>query len=173
MKITREFVRDGKTVVVTAEPLAGERWRVRIGDVVREYHGSPLGDGGMRLQPLGEPPTAAFVAFGAPAAKAFMVRVAGHTHTLEAPASRRSASSGSDGVVRAPMTGTVLDVACKPGDVVAADQTLVVVSAMKMEHKLVAGVAGTVRELAVTKGALVEQGAELVVVEPAEARRPS
>jgi biotin carboxyl carrier protein len=98
-----------------------------------------------------------------------MVRVAGQTHTLEAPASRRSAGGGSDGVVRAPMTGTVLDVACKLGDVVGADQTLVVVSAMKMEHKLVAGVAGTVRELAVTKGALVEQGADLVVVEPVAA----
>jgi biotin carboxyl carrier protein len=64
------------------------------------------------------------------------------------------------------MTGTVLDVACKPGDVVAADQTLVVVSAMKMEHKLAAGVAGIVRKVAATKGGTVDQGAELVVVEP-------
>ena len=37
MKITREFVRDGKTVAVTAELLEGARWRVRVGDAVHEY----------------------------------------------------------------------------------------------------------------------------------------
>jgi biotin carboxyl carrier protein len=66
------------------------------------------------------------------------------------------------------MTGTVLDVRCKAGDAVAADQTLVVVSAMKMEHKLTAGIAGTVVEVAAAAGATVEQGAVLVVVEPGE-----
>ncbi|MFY9342544.1 MAG: acetyl-CoA carboxylase biotin carboxyl carrier protein subunit, partial [Planctomycetota bacterium] len=93
--------------------------------------------------------------------------------TLEAPAARLAAGhGGADGTVRAPMTGVVLDVACKPGDRVAADQTLVVVSAMKMEHKLVAGVAGTVRSVAATKGANVDQGAELVVVEPHQEKAP-
>jgi biotin carboxyl carrier protein len=68
------------------------------------------------------------------------------------------------------MTGTVLEVLCSPGDVVEADQTLVVVSAMKMEHKLAAGVAGTVRSVAIDKDATVDQGAELVVVDPADAK---
>jgi biotin carboxyl carrier protein len=74
----------------------------------------------------------------------------------------------SDGTVRAPMTGTVLEIMCKPGDMVEADQTLVVVSAMKMEHKLSAGVAGTVQSVATENGATVDQGAELVIVVPAE-----
>jgi biotin carboxyl carrier protein len=43
---------------------------------------------------------------------------------------------------------------------------------MKMEHKLTAGVAGTVRSVAAAKGATVEQGAELVVVEPAKEAKP-
>ena len=167
MKITREFVRDGKTVAVIAEFVEGDRWRVRIGDQVHEYSARALGDGGVRLQSLGEGADRAFVAYGAPLAKGYMVRVDGRTWTLEAPAARRgSGGSGSDGVIRAPMTGTVLDVACKPGDQVTADQTLVVVSAMKMEHKLTAGVAGTVRKVVAQKGGTVEQGAELVVVEP-------
>lgn len=169
MKITREFVRDGKPVAVTAEFLEGDRWRVRVGDSVHEYHCKPIGDGGLRVQTVGEAAARAFVAYGAPAAKAFMVRVDGRTHTLEAPSKQRGGGGGgSDGVVRAPMTGTVLDVACKVGDTVAADQTLVVVSAMKMEHKLMAGVAGTVRKVAAAKGGTVDQGAELVVVEPAK-----
>lgn len=169
MKITREFVRDGKTVAVTAESIGGDRWRVRVGQAVHEYHAQAIGDGGLRLQTVGEAAESAFVAYGAPAGKAFMVRVDGHTHTLAGPAARRgSGGAGSDGTVRAPMTGTVLDVSCKPGDTVTADQTLVVVSAMKMEHKLTAGLAGVVQRVAARKGGTVEQGAELVVVEPAE-----
>lgn len=173
MKITREFVRDGATVVVTAEHVAGDRWRVRVGDAVHEYAASALGDGGLRLQVLGDDAPRAFVAYCAPAGKAVMVRVDGHTHTLAAPSKQRGgAGGGHDGVVRAPMTGTVLDVACKVGDVVAADQTLVVVSAMKMEHKLVAGVRGVVRKVAASKGGTVDQGAELVVVEPQPESQP-
>jgi biotin carboxyl carrier protein len=165
MKITREFVRDGKAVAVVAEPLGGDRWRVRVGDAVHEYEARLLGDGGLRLQTLGGTEARAFVAHGAPAAKDYMVRVDGQTHTLPSPSARRGGgAAGSDGVVRAPMTGTVLEVACKPGDVVAADQTLVVVSAMKMEHKLTAGVAGTVQKVVAQKGGTVDQGAELVVV---------
>jgi biotin carboxyl carrier protein len=70
------------------------------------------------------------------------------------------------------MTGTVLEVTCKAGDRVAADQTLVVVSAMKMEHKLTAGIAGVVRAVKAQKGGTVDQGAELVVVEPQQAAKP-
>lgn len=168
MKLTREFVRDGELVAVTAEHVAGDRWRVRVGGVVHEYEARPLGDGGLRLQVVDEATPRAFVAYGAGTAKSFMVRVDGHTHALEAPAKQRAGGgAGGDGTVRAPMTGTVLDVACAVGDTVAADQTLVVVSAMKMEHKLLAGVRGVVRKVAAKKGGTVEQGAELVVVEPA------
>lgn len=170
MKITREFVRDGKPVAVVAEFVEGDRWRVRVGDVVHEYHAKALGDGGVRLQSVGEAPPRAFVAYGAAAGKAYMVRADGRTWTLEPPAQKRGGGAvGGDGVVRAPMTGTVLEVACKPGDEVAAEQTLVVVTAMKMEHKLTAGVAGVVKKVVAQKGAIVDQGAELVVVEPAKA----
>ena len=43
---------------------------------------------------------------------------------------------------------------------------------MKMEHKLTAGVAGTVRKIAATKGGTVDQGAELVVVEATKEPKP-
>jgi biotin carboxyl carrier protein len=152
MKVRREFVRDGETVVVSAEHIEGDRWRVRIGEVVREYHAQPLGDGGVRLAPVGEEFDRSFVAYGAPAGKEFMVRVNGRTHTLAAPAGRRGGGAGSDGTIRAPMTGTVLDVLCKPGDVVAADQTLVVLSAMKMETVVASPIAGTLVAMAVVEG---------------------
>ncbi|SDN80670.1 acetyl-CoA/propionyl-CoA carboxylase, biotin carboxylase, biotin carboxyl carrier protein [Cryobacterium flavum] len=46
--------------------------------------------------------------------------------------------------VRSPMPGTVIAVHAATGDVVSAGQTLLVVEAMKMEHKLVAATAGRV-----------------------------
>jgi geranyl-CoA carboxylase alpha subunit len=97
-----------------------------------------------------------------------MVRVAGRTTTLQEPQTGRArgGASGGDGVVRAPMTGTVLAVSCKPGDEVLADQTLVVVTAMKMEHKLTAGIAGVVKRVDAAIGQTVDQGAALVEVEP-------
>lgn len=167
MKISKEFVRDGKAVPVSAEHVDGDRWRVRVGLTSYEFHAVALGDGGVRLAPVGEEFERSFVAYGAPAGKDYMVRVNGRTHTLAAPASKRSGGgSAADGTIRAPMTGTVLDVSCKPGDVVAADQTLVVLSAMKMEHKLTAGVAGTVEVVSAKAGGTVDQGAALVVVTP-------
>ena len=47
--------------------------------------------------------------------------------------------------LRSPMPGTVVSVAVADGDTVELGQTVLSVEAMKMEHKLVAPVAGTVR----------------------------
>jgi acetyl-CoA/propionyl-CoA carboxylase biotin carboxyl carrier protein len=46
--------------------------------------------------------------------------------------------------VRSPMPGTVIAVHAATGDTVTAGQTILVVEAMKMEHKLVAATAGRV-----------------------------
>ena len=166
MKLSREFVRDGEVVAVQVERVEGDRFRVRVGDQVYDYDARALPDGGVRLQRLGEDGRAG-VAYGAGSQQSYMVRVDGRTHALQAPQRRGGpGGAGGDGTVRAPMTGTVLEVACKPGDRVEADQTLVVVSAMKMEHKLVAGVAGVVASISTEAGATVDQGDALVLVEP-------
>lgn len=169
MKLSREFVRGGETVAVHLESIDGDRYRVRVGDKSYEYDARALADGGVRVQRVGDDAVGS-VAYGAGSAQSYMVRTDGKTHALAAPESRRGGGGGggSDGTIRAPMTGTVLEVLCEPGDTVEADQTLVVVSAMKMEHKLSAGVAGTVQSVAIAKDATVDQGAELVVVVPAE-----
>jgi len=167
VSVQRTFVRDGENVAVVAEAVGGDHWRVRVGDQVHEFRVAALGDGGVRIVPVGATAEPACVAYGAPAGKAFMVRVRGRTHTLAAPESRRAGGgSGADGTIRAPMTGTVMKVLCKPGDVVAADQTLAVLTAMKMEHKLAAGIVGVVRKVTATEGSTVDQGAVLVEVEP-------
>ena len=108
MKTNKEYLRSGKSVAVSAEHVAGDRWRVRVGDKVYEYHAQSLGDGGVRLAPVGEEFERSFVSYGAVAGKDYMVRVNGRTHTLVSPAARQAAGGGgADGTVRAPMTGTV------------------------------------------------------------------
>ena len=167
MKLSREFVRDGEVVSVQVERVEGDRFRVRVGEHVYEYDARAMPDGGVRLQQLGEGGKGG-VAYGAGSPQSYMVRVDGRTHALEAPQRRGGAGGASgDGTVRAPMTGTVLEVSCKPGDQVDAEQTLVVVSAMKMEHKLSAGVVGVVQSVSTEAGATVDQGDALIVVEPA------
>jgi acetyl-CoA/propionyl-CoA carboxylase, biotin carboxylase, biotin carboxyl carrier protein len=77
--------------------------------------------------------------------------------------------SGADGVVTAPMPGTVTVVQAAVGDEVAAGTPLLVVEAMKMEHVLTAPVAGTVAELGVTAGQTVALDERVALVTPAAA----
>lgn len=68
------------------------------------------------------------------------------------------------GSLLAPMPGTVVRVEAEPGAAVAEGQALIVIEAMKMEHRIVAPVAGVVAELHVRAGQQVEAGAVLAVI---------
>ncbi|MEM7355542.1 MAG: biotin carboxylase N-terminal domain-containing protein [Acidobacteriota bacterium] len=69
----------------------------------------------------------------------------------------------------APMTGRVIEVAVKQGDHVEAGSTLVVLEAMKMEHRLQAQADGIVQEIHVGAGQMVDPDEILVLVVPLEA----
>ena len=75
----------------------------------------------------------------------------------------------SDGTVRAPMTGTVVEVRARVGQVVAVDEVLVTLEAMKMEYRLVAPHPGEVREVACQPGDLVDLDAALVIIDEGSA----
>ncbi|GGQ73001.1 acetyl/propionyl/methylcrotonyl-CoA carboxylase subunit alpha [Couchioplanes azureus] len=68
------------------------------------------------------------------------------------------------GTLTAPMPGTVVRVEVKAGDTVVADQPLLWLEAMKMEHVVRAPADGTVTDLPVTVGQQVGQGTTLAVV---------
>jgi 3-methylcrotonyl-CoA carboxylase alpha subunit len=86
--------------------------------------------------------------------------------TLGAPpqlgVTQTHAPAGAPGAILAPMHGKIVAVNVKPGDAVAERDLLVVLEAMKMEHRIEAVHAGTVKRVAVTPGALVAGGALLV-----------
>ena len=63
-----------------------------------------------------------------------------------------------------PMPGRIVRVLVKPGDIVSARQGLIVIEAMKMENELRASGPGTVAEVRVSEGALVEANSVLMVI---------
>jgi acyl-CoA carboxylase subunit alpha len=65
----------------------------------------------------------------------------------------------------APMPGTVLAVHAAAGEAVAAGQLLMIVEAMKMEHRITAPRAGTVTEIRVRPGDQVSGGDLLAVID--------
>ncbi len=69
------------------------------------------------------------------------------------------------GGLRAPMPGNVTAVHVAEGAAVAQGQLLLVLEAMKMEHRITAPAAGTVTELLVRAGDQVDNGALLIVLE--------
>jgi 3-methylcrotonyl-CoA carboxylase alpha subunit len=72
----------------------------------------------------------------------------------------------------APMPGTIVKVHVREGEQVQARQTLLVLSAMKMEHAITAPHAAVVRRLPFAEGAAVPGGATLVELGEAEADPP-
>jgi acetyl/propionyl-CoA carboxylase alpha subunit len=90
----------------------------------------------------------------------------GHRRVFTRPDVFAGAGTPSaDGLLTAPMPGTVLSVAVDKGDRVEEGDVLGVLEAMKMELSLKAPFAGTVAEVGVAAGEQVRLGARLFVVE--------
>jgi len=74
-------------------------------------------------------------------------------------------SEALSGGLTAPMPGSVIATYVKTGDVVEAGQLLIILEAMKMEHRITAPGAGRVTEVHVAEGDQVGNDALLVVVQ--------
>jgi 3-methylcrotonyl-CoA carboxylase alpha subunit len=96
--------------------------------------------------------------------KTGIVRVGDRAVRVGMPPDLLDAALGADSVT-APMPGKVISVLVKAGDVVTADQPLVILEAMKMEMTLKSPRDGTVADIAVSEGDLVDDGAALVNLE--------
>ncbi|GAC1647722.1 MAG: acetyl-CoA carboxylase biotin carboxylase subunit [Ktedonobacteraceae bacterium] len=71
----------------------------------------------------------------------------------------------SQKALTAPMAGTIVKVQVHEGDTVEALQVLVILSAMKMEHAIIASHAGKIRRVHYQEGSVVRGGAVLVEME--------
>ncbi len=92
-------------------------------------------------------------------------QLADHRATLSRP------EGSADPNVRAPMPGTVVVVSVASGDTVAAGQIVLTVEAMKMEHKVLAPLAGVVT-VTTRPGDLVRLDQVVARIEPHEGAKP-
>ncbi len=76
--------------------------------------------------------------------------------------------SGDEGGMSAPMPGKILELLCSIGDQVETGQTLIVMEAMKMEHRIAANVSGTIATIHHEVGEQVAAGATLIDIDSEE-----
>lgn len=75
-----------------------------------------------------------------------------------------SSQGGAASTVKSPLPGIILDITCSVGDSVNKGQQIMVLEAMKMENAINADRDGVIKEIKVTKGETVLEGAALVVI---------
>ena len=81
-----------------------------------------------------------------------------------APAAPAAAAPVAGEAVTAPMPGNILKVNVSVGQAVKEGDLLLVLEAMKMENEIFAPKSGTVAQVLVSKGATVDTGATMVVL---------
>jgi biotin carboxyl carrier protein len=80
--------------------------------------------------------------------------------------SREKGSHADEGkTIMSPMPGKVVKILVSEGEEVTAGQTMIVISAMKMESEFKAAVDGVVRRISVKEGDTVEANKELISIE--------
>jgi len=86
----------------------------------------------------------------------------GAAAAVAAPAPAPATGGGAAQDVPSPIAGSVLSIPVSVGDSVGANDTVLVLEAMKMESNIGAPAAGTVREILVKPGENVTQGQVLM-----------
>lgn len=96
----------------------------------------------------------------------FVQMAAGEATLVELPRFPDAAPDLVGGGYKAPMPGKVVQVSTEPGTKVKRGALLLILEAMKIEHRVVAAGDGTVTELCVVVGQQVNNGQVLLVLEP-------
>ena len=145
-----EFKINGDMVEVTVAR-DGQDW------LLGEYRASVLTDGRIMVQLDGR----SRIAHSAKVGDVWWVHIDGHIFCIE-KTEAGSADGDSDGGMTAPMPGKILEVKVADGQTVEAGELLLVMEAMKMEHRIVAPTDGVVAKVNFSMGDQVQQGDILV-----------
>ena len=106
----------------------------------------------------------ALAAPAAPAPAQAAPVVAAAPAAAPAPAAPAASALAAGEVVKSPMPGNVLKINVTQGQAVKEGDVLIILEAMKMENEVVATKSGSVAQVVVSQGAVVETGAPLVVI---------
>ena len=152
---------DGRARLVDARSLGGGLWSVLDGTSARMLQVDYMagahtagGAGKMTVEvshPDGEP-------------RIVLAELASVVGGGQKPPPGAAVPGGAAFTVRAPIPGRLVKLLVKPGEVVKAGQTLLVLEAMKMENELRAPRGGTVAEIQVSEGVAVEAGQDLMSI---------
>jgi acetyl/propionyl-CoA carboxylase alpha subunit len=157
-------------ITATTTRLPGHRARVEVDGASFEVRLVERRADGIRLELDGEP---AHVRPATDGRVVDTVALRGDSYRLRLappPGADRAAGDGHDaGSLAAPMPGRIVRIHVAEGDHVAANEPLLVLEAMKMEHVIAAAEAGRVGRLLVDVGDQVTRGTPLVALEPSHA----
>lgn len=104
-------------------------------------------------------------ALAAPAAPAAAAPAAAAPVAAAAPAAAPAPAAVAGGeTVKSPMPGNILKINVTQGQQVNEGDVLIILEAMKMENEVVSTKTGTVAQILVSKGAVVETDTPLVVI---------
>lgn len=139
----------------------------------RAVHLQPVGDTGLHVMMLDNQPVELYLDRRRGGAQ---VTIGRHQFDIDVerwqPGGRRRSAqaAGADGIARilAPMTGSVVEVRCAPGDEVAEGDVVMIIESMKMNNELRAPVMGVVEEVPMVAGQRVQAGELLVSIKPSE-----
>ena len=92
------------------------------------------------------------------------IHLDGRIHVVRMHEPGSAEDKSVEGGLSAPMPGTILEILVKQGQRVREGQALVVMEAMKMEHRIQAPLAGEITKLHYSVGDRVEMGATLVEI---------
>ena len=95
----------------------------------------------------------------------------GDVELIELPRFAVAGPAQAGGALKAPMPGRVLAISVAPGESVVRGQLLMVLEAMKMEHRITAPADGIVQAIRVAEGEQVANGALLAVLDDQPATR--
>jgi propionyl-CoA carboxylase alpha chain len=165
-------LRDGSGTILVRAASPGAPVTVRVGERWQE-----VGTGSTAAGLYGAEAAVDLVSAADGLRRRHRVRLAAHGVCVNGPEGQSTFAlrlpddederGGLAGECRAPLPGAVTKVLVSVGDVVAEDDALVVLEAMKMEHTLRADGAGSVSVVACTPGQQVDVGDLLVSLEPA------
>jgi len=96
----------------------------------------------------------------------YWVHVNGRIHVLAERDEKKANSDLKSPLITAPMPGKVLEVLVDLGEIVESGQTLLVIEAMKMEHRIKASIDGVIETIEFGIGDQIEVGDFLVRIAP-------
>ncbi|MBI4496498.1 MAG: acetyl-CoA carboxylase biotin carboxylase subunit [Chloroflexi bacterium] len=161
---------EGRTArVVVGRTAGGQGWTCAVDGEPWEVEIDDLGEGRVQVRRGAQ----VGIASGRWEEGALLLTWAGRDYLLEQPDAQGVAPTAAsrnglgERSLTSPLPGRVVRVAVREGEIVAAQQRLVILEAMKMEHTIAAPYPGTVRRVLVREGDQVPAGTVLVELEPA------